>query len=41
MPPLRQIVAAKEYMLCLRERALRRRVNIVELRGIERAIRTE
>ena len=41
MPPLRQIVAAQENVLRLRERALRRRVDVVELRGIERAVNTE
>ncbi len=41
MPALRQIVAVQEYMFRLRERGMRRRVNIVELRGIERAISTE
>ena len=41
MPPRRQIVAVEEDMLCLRKRAVRRSVDIVELRGIERAVEVE
>ena len=40
-PPFRQIVAVQVDMLRLRERALRRSVDVVELRGIERAVDAE
>ena len=41
VPTFRQIVAVQEDMLCLREGALRRRIDVIEPRGEQRTVAAE